>query len=182
MKKIMLFLVATLTLSSVATAQKVDVEGNKKKVAAADADVQNPKKNTKAATWISRGNTYYAAATAPTKDVYRGIDEFQLNIIVGKPAETKAEVVGGYPYTVWVYPHIDLYIPEGDSQVLFWKQKTYIVNDGLDVAFESYTKAAELDPKQTSKIKGMIDKLIATCREDGEVAFIAGEYKNRKHV
>ena len=47
---------ALLVSATVAQAQmKVDEEGIKKKLAKSDADIQNPKKNAKPATWITRG-------------------------------------------------------------------------------------------------------------------------------
>lgn len=178
MRRLSMLFVAVLAVSSFATAQvKFDAEGVKKKMAAADEDIQNPKKNTKAATWINRGNAYYQAEIAPTAGIYKGMTEPDANLLCGKPSETKTATVNGANYTVLVYDNFDLYIPEGQTQVAFWKQKTSAVENGLDVAYDSYMKAAELDPKSAEKVKPLIQKLADTYKQEGDITFSAGEFK-----
>lgn len=183
MKKIMMLLVAALTLTSVASAQtRVDVEGNKKKVAASDADILNDKKNTKPATWITRGNVYYNAVTAPTAALYKGMADAQIKMLVGNPQQTKVEEVAGTAFDVWVYPHFDLYIVQGQNTLYSWVQKTFIVENGLDVAFEAYNKAVELDSKQADKVLGPVNKLIDQYKQEGDVAFSLADYKTAAHA
>ena len=178
MKKLIMLFVAALAVSSVATAQvRVDVAGNTRKVEASDADIQNSKKNTKAATWMNRGNVYYQAAIAPTAGIYKGLGETEANLLIGKPAETKVEEVNGQRYTVWVYDAYDLYLPEGSGQVVFWKQKINIVNNGLETAYEAYKKAAELDSRQVAKVKPLILKVADAYKQEADVTFSAGDYK-----
>ena len=171
----MMLVVAALTLSSAATAQfRLDVAGNQKKMAASDADIQNAKKAAKAATWATRGDVYYNAAIAPVAPLYRGAPALQLNLLVGRPAETKEEEVRGQRYQVWVYPNFDLYML--NDQLIFWNQKTQIVPNGLDVAFEAYSKAAEIDPRQTEKMVAGVKKLIAQYQQNGDNDFSIGNY------
>lgn len=175
MKKLMMLFVAALTLSSVATAQfRLDVEGNKKKIASSDSDIQNSNKAAKANTWVTRGNVYYAADVAPTAPLYRGMNVVNINLLVGRPTETKEEVIDGNPFEVWVYPHFDLYLYNGE--LLFWKQKTFIVQNGLDVAFEAYTKAAELDSRQAAKMKAEVEKLANQYKQYADNFFRGGDY------
>jgi tetratricopeptide (TPR) repeat protein len=176
MKKLTIFLLAALTLSSAATAQafRLDVDGAKKKIAASDADIQNAKKNTKAGTWETRGKVYYDAEIAPIGPLYLGMDPTTATLLVGNPTERRTETTEQGEFTVSVYPHFDLYF--SNNQLMYWKQKTFIVENGLDVAFEAYTKAAELDPKQAPKAKAEILKLVDQYKQKGNNAFGAGDF------
>ncbi len=170
-----MLVVAALALSSVATAQfRLDEAGLKKKIASADADVQDSKKGARAATWITRGNAYYNADVAPTAPLRGGMSATEINLVVGKAAETREETIGPDVYQVWVYPHFDLYL-SGD-QLVFWKQKTVIVSDGLQRAFESYVKAAELDPKQTEKMREEVTRLIDQANQFAYNDFVSRDF------
>ena len=182
MKKLSMLCVALLAVTALSAQIKYDAEGVKKKVEAADAAAQNPKRSTKAATWVNRGDAYYQAAIAPTNGIYNGMTEQDALLLCGKPLEKKTEEVNGANYTVLVYDNYDLYIPEGQTQVTFWKQKTKAVDNGLDVAFDSYVKAAELDPKTAGKVKPSIQKLIDTYKQEGDIAFTGGDYKTAAHA
>ncbi|MCD8187001.1 MAG: hypothetical protein LUD68_11410 [Rikenellaceae bacterium] len=179
MKKIMILLVAAVTLSSAVTAQtaKLDVEGLKKKLASSDADIEHPKKGAKAATWVNRGNIYFQAATAPTANVFKGMGTSDATLILGEPTETRAETVGSRTYDVWVYPHFDLYIAQQEGAVHFWKQKTVIVDNGLETAYQAYLKAIEIDPSQAEKVKPSIEKIMKEGYvQNADLSFSAGNY------
>lgn len=181
MKKIMMLLVAALTLSSAVTAQvvKVDVDGHKKKIAASDADILHPKKSLKATTWMNRGNVYYAAVMAPLT-VFKGTPAAQVNMMMGgDPSEIRRETINGKEFEVRVFPHLDVYISLSDNLVYFWKQKTMIVENGLETAIEAYHKAVEIDPSMAEKVK----PLLAQVREkgylqDADIAFTSNDYKS----
>ena len=179
MKKMMMLLVAALTLSSMAAAQqmKVDVEGLKKKTAASDADIQNDKKNTKAATWMNRGKVYYDADVEPTKGLRKFMSPTELTLLYGAPQSTRNETVNGITYDVQVYPWFDVYRPQGGDQVHFWKQKTFIVQNGLDVAAQAYAKAVELDARQAAKAKDQMKLILDQYRQTGDISFTGGDYK-----
>lgn len=171
-----MLVVAALALSSVATAQfRLDEAGLKKKIASADADAQDAKKGTRAATWVARGNAYYNAAVAPTQSLFKGMGVLEINLLIGQPFEKRTEEVGSASYEVWAYPHFDLYLSDG--VVAFWKQKTEVVPDAMQMAFESYSKAAEIDPKQAAKMKGEVEKLMDMLRQFGDNDFSSGQYE-----
>ncbi|MDR0954522.1 MAG: tetratricopeptide repeat protein [Rikenellaceae bacterium] len=176
MKKLTMFLLAALTLSSAATAQafKLDVDGNKKKIASSDADIQNAKKNAKAGTWETRGKVYYNAEIAPIGPLYLGMDPTTATLLLGNPSERRTETTAQGEFNVSVYPHFDLYF--ANNQLMYWKQKTVIAENGLDVAFEAYTKAAELDPKLAPKVKPEILKLVDQYKQKGNNAYGAGDF------
>lgn len=50
------------------------------KVSKAEAATQDPKKNTKAGTWITLGDANYNAAIAPIASLYRGLSEIDMII------------------------------------------------------------------------------------------------------
>lgn len=178
MKKLILFLMAGMTLLPVAAlAQaRIDIEGSKRKIAASDADIQGNKAS-RAATWMTRGDVYYGAAVAPIGGTYKGMGEQEATLLLGKPTETKTEEVGGETFNVWVYPHFDLYFAPEIAQVIFWKQKTVIVPNALDTAVEAYRKAVELDARQAAKVKQPLMKVADTYEQDGDIAFAMGDYK-----
>ena len=69
MKRFILMAAAAALLAiPAAEAQKVNKEATLSKLEKSDADIANPKKNAKAATWINRGRVYYDAAAEPTAE------------------------------------------------------------------------------------------------------------------
>ena len=70
MKRFILMAAAAALLAiPAAEAQKVNKEATLSKLEKSDADIANPKKNAKAATWINRGRVYYDAAAEPTANL-----------------------------------------------------------------------------------------------------------------
>jgi tetratricopeptide (TPR) repeat protein len=179
MKKLILFLMAGMLLLPVTALSqaRIDIEGSRRKIATSDADIQGSRAS-RAATWISRGDAYYGAAVAPIGGTYKGMGETEANLLLGQPTETKTEEVGNQAYTVWVYPHFDLYFAQEIRQVIFWKQKTVIVPNALDTAVEAYHKAVELDARQANRVKPLLAKVADTYEQDGDIAFSAGDYPN----
>ncbi len=177
MKKLILFLMAgMLMLPVTALSQaRIDIEGSRRKIAASDEDIQGNRAS-RAATWITRGDAYYGAAVAPIGGTYKGMGETEARLLLGEPTETKAEQVGDQAYTVWVYPHFDLYFLPEIGQVIFWKQKTVIVPNALDTAVEAYRKAAELDARQATRVKPLLQKVVETYVQEGDITFAAEDY------
>ncbi len=177
MKKLVLFFLAAMTLSVASAQVKVDIEGLRKKVAAADANVQDAKKAAKAATWIDRGNAYFQAAVGPDASLYKFMDQTNVTLLCGKPKETITKELGGQTYSVQVFDNYDLYFPEGDTKVAFWIVKTQVVPNGLSVAMDSYRKSVEIDPKIVSKVKPLAEKVAETYKQQADIEFSAGQYK-----
>ncbi|MDR2937177.1 MAG: tetratricopeptide repeat protein [Rikenellaceae bacterium] len=182
MKKSVLFFLAAMTLSVASAQVKLDAEGLRKKVAAADANVQDAKKAARAQTWIDRGNAYFQAAVAPDASLYKSMDQANVTLLCGKPGETTTKEIGGQKYSVQVFENYDLYIPEGDTKVAFWIVKTEVVPNGLGVAMDSYHKAVELDPKTASKVKPLAIKVADTYKQEADIEFSASQYKEAAHA
>ena len=81
----MVALVSALTLST-ATAQKINEASFKAKLEKSNADIANPKKATKAATWLNRGKLCADAIMEPTKSIFSGLDANMLAMSLGTPA------------------------------------------------------------------------------------------------
>ena len=75
---------AALLAIPAAEAQKVNKEATLSKLEKSDADIANPKKNAKAATWINRGRVYYDAAAEPTANLFAPMETTLLILSVGE--------------------------------------------------------------------------------------------------
>ena len=175
MKRLIFAVLAIMVMAApMANAQKVNKEAVLAKLEKADADVANPKKGTKAATWMARGKAYYDAAVAPTKDIFNGMELSVAQLAIGKPEATNEGVVlNGQKYTELVYPWMKVYVAGG--KIVTWVV-TQSVKEG-DLAMEalnSYNKAFELDPKQAPKIAEALKFIENYYSQGGNAAMDAG--------
>ncbi len=176
MKKMILVAMAAVLLAVPAVqAQKVNAEGLKAKTEKCDADVANPKKNTKAATWMTRGKAYYDVAVAPTKDIFVDMPVDVLKLSVGAPASQEMATLGGQEYEAWVYPYFTAYVRGG--KVATWVQTREVLEGAVAKAIESYNKAYELDAKQAEKVKAGLDQIVNYCEQLGNTLNQVGQYK-----
>ena len=77
--------IATMGVSGTAFGQSgVNESSLMQKVSKAEAASQDPKKNTKAATWITLGDANYNATTAPVASLFRGMNEIDMIFMMGK--------------------------------------------------------------------------------------------------
>ena len=168
MKKFITLVAAVATLAvSTATAQQINSESFKAKLEKCDADVQNPKKAAKAATWINRGKAYIDAIVAPTKNLFSGLAADMLQMTLGVPAQ---EVKGDVHSFEWVDVHTK------GGKVVAWKVKKQIVDNAFEVAKESLLKAYELDNGQAEKVKSTLNVLVNHYSELGGVSLEITEY------
>ena len=168
MKKFITLVAAVATLAvSTATAQQINSESFKAKLEKCDADVQNPKKAAKAATWINRGKMYIDAIVAPTKNLFAGLAADMLQMTLGVPAQ---EVKGDVHSFEWVDVHTK------GGKVVAWKVKKQIVDNAYEVVKESLLKAYELDNSQAEKIKSTLNVLVNHYSELGGVSLEITEY------
>ena len=167
---------ALVLVAPAAQAQKVNKDAILAKLEKSDADIANPKKNTKAATWLNRGKAYYEAAVAPTKDVFPGMEVVMLEMspAMGKPTAKTTEVVNGQEMEAWVYPYLTLYIAGG--KVATWVQKEVVFADAAKIAAEAYAKAYELDNGQAEKVKVGLQQLSDFHSQVGNVCIDAALY------
>ena len=170
MKKIisMVVVLATLVVPTV-TAQKINDASFKARLEKSDADIANPKKAEKAATWYNRGKICADAIVAPTKNIFSGLDAGMLAMSVGvAPSEVKEGV--------HVFDWIDVHTK--NNKVSAWSIKKEILPNAFELAKEAFLKAYELDNAMASKIKASLDVLVNFYSELGSVSLDITDYKS----
>lgn len=141
------------TMSYTASAQfSVDQAGIEKKLAKADADVQNAKKAEKAATWLSRGDSYYDAVTEPTSGLYVGMAVNATKLVYGTSVVGEIVEFEGAEFEKYSFGYFDAYFSGG--ALVFWESTVAIGGeDAIDTAIESYVTALEKDPRSASRVQ-----------------------------
>jgi tetratricopeptide (TPR) repeat protein len=176
MKKVLFLAVALLTFAATtANAQRVNTAAELKKLEKAEADIANPKKNTKAATWVSYANAYTNAFIVPTKELSRGVPEQVLMMNVGQPLDAFYGEFAGQQAVVVCYEYVDVYIVNGMIQG--WNQKKAVAENLAITAIEAYEKAYAMDPKQESKIAAGAAPLVNSLMEQGDALNNMGKVK-----
>ena len=115
MKKIisMVVVLAALVVPTV-TAQKVNDAAFKAKLEKSNADIANPKKAAKAATWLNRGKICADAIIEPTKSLFSGLEVGMLPMSIGVPATEVKDNIHSFE---WVDVHTK------DGKVVAWGVK-----------------------------------------------------------
>lgn len=161
MKRLIFAVLAVIVMATpVVNAQKVNKQLLLDKIANAEATVKNPKKSSKAASWINLGNAYYDAAITPTKDLFTGVEYPVIEVAMGLPeSKTDGVVLNGVTYTEMTYPWVKIYV--ANNKVITWVQTQQVVEGDLVIkALDAYKKAYEVEPKQASKIETALKRLM----------------------
>ena len=143
---------AVLLLAPAANAQSVNEAAVRAKLEKSNADIANPKKNVKAATWLNRGKVYFESLQAPTKNLFMDLlDQAMLPTNMGgEPKSKTAEY--------WEYPWVKVYF--NGTKVKAWEQTRFIDEKAGDIAIEALEKAYELDAKLAPKVKEQLEEII----------------------
>ncbi|MBQ5609898.1 MAG: tetratricopeptide repeat protein [Rikenellaceae bacterium] len=178
MKRILMMVAAVLLVAApAANAQKVNADALKAKVAKADADAANAKKNVKSATWLTRGQAYLAAVDAPEASLYIGMPVAMLEVSLGK-AISSQEVKKGYgQFIEMAFPYVNVYVDPASGTVASWQVTKPVVENGAAVAVESFKKAKELDAKAVVKANEGLTKLKDHYLQEADNMYKLGEYK-----
>ena len=142
MKRLIFAVLAVIVMATpVVNAQKINKPVLLDKIAKADATVNDAKKGKKAASWISRGDAYFKAATEPTKELFAGVGYSVVEVAWGLPeSKTDGVVINGNTFTEMVYPWAKIYV--ANNQVITWEQTQFVKEGDLVMeAFNSYMKA-----------------------------------------
>ena len=152
MKRILIAL-AVLLAVQVADAQVKSPAVVKKSVEAAEAATQDPKKNIKPATWLKLADTYVSAYSCPAGIGWVGASKQELQMLMAgqQPLSVEQAEVGGAAFVKEVYPTCNYYFNNGGILEII-EVTAPIYEDALENARVAYTKANEVDVKQT-KIK-----------------------------
>ena len=179
MKRILIAL-AVLLAVQVADAQVKSPEAAKKAVLAAEEASQNPKKNTKVATWLKLATSYMDAYDAPVGNVLVNSPRVQLQMMMGneKPTAVEEVVVDGMPFKKEVYSNKNLYF-DGTDVLRIVEVTVPVFEDPLAGALAAYAKAYEVDVKKSKEkdIVAGIQSIQQKYFNDGMNQYSLGDYK-----
>jgi tetratricopeptide (TPR) repeat protein len=168
MKRIITLVAFAALAVSTATAQQVNSAALQAKLIKSDADIANPKKSGKAATWINRGKVCIDAIVAPTKNLFSGLAADMLQMTLG----TAPTAVNG---DVHSFEWVDVHTKGG--KVVAWDLKKQVFDNAFDIAKDALLKAYELDPASAEKIKSTLQVLINHYVELGGVSIEITKYE-----
>ncbi|MFI3277637.1 MAG: tetratricopeptide repeat protein [Rikenellaceae bacterium] len=177
MKKFFLAVVALMIAVSTTQvmAQKVDQESFNKKFKSSDADIANAKKNIKAATWLNRAKLHLDAASAPSGNIFSGMDVATMKLTMGNPKKTTWPTINGQKYQVLEYDYIMIYTV--NNKIVSWKITRQVKPNALFESIKCYNKAAEIDATQAGKAREGLDLIVNLCNERGRIAPLIHNFK-----
>ena len=169
MKKF-LFLVGAMLMFALPSvnAQNVKTSNELAKLNKVDLTLENPKKNTKASTWLAHGKAYTEAYILPTKEIGRGVPVQVLQMNVGEPQNMYEGLFQGAPAIVLDYEYVDIYVNPANYLIEGWNQKKAIKEDLAKTAIASLTKAYEMDPKIECKVSSVALNLANALMQQGD--------------
>ncbi|MFY9116805.1 MAG: tetratricopeptide repeat protein [Bacteroidales bacterium] len=135
-------------------AQPKEVQNLLKNYEKTKQQVENPKRNDKAVTWIRYAQALTKAYAYPTENLWAGLSSLEARVILKdqRALSTEHKSVQGEQYEVVRYADKELYY-NTEGLLTFWVVTKPIIDevDLLDEAFKAYKKATELDTKGSSK-------------------------------
>ncbi|HBI80911.1 MAG TPA: hypothetical protein DDY04_02950 [Bacteroidales bacterium] len=173
-------LISMLLVAGIGTAQtskEINYDQYAKKVEKSDAEIQDPKKNTKDVVWIKRGELFIDLFDAQILRAYIGIDTTTFALVVGKPIQQEKVEVDGVTLDKFVMERVNFYFNNG--QLERWEVTKPVVEKPLDIAYNSFQKAIELDTKSksTKNIQEDLIKLKGLYISEGSNQYTLKDYK-----
>lgn len=173
MKKILLVAAALISVSVYAQ----DPGALKAKLSKSDAATEDPKKNTKAATWVDRATIYYDLATVFTNQLVPGLSEELVVKAIGTPQSAEEAEIQGVTYKKYVYPTLDLYFNK-EGNAAFWFVTAPAEEGALDKSVEALIKAYGFDNRGFSaKGTPLLNKIKDSYNSDGIAYFSTLQYQ-----
>ena len=161
-----------------ANAQVKSITAAQNAVQKAKADVENPKKAEKFATWIKYGQALVDAYDAPAGSGWIGAAKNEVQLVSNneKPLSVEQVSVGGQNWEKEVYPTRNYYYNEAGQLGIIEVTKP-LVDNALELALEAYKKANQLDVKhsKTKDITGAMLSISGKFNEDAYTAYTLGD-------
>ncbi len=155
---------------------QIDREGLLKRIEKSDAEIANPKKAEKAATWLNRGKLFYDAATEVSKNLFDGMDIAMLEAMFGEPSAVEEVDLGGVPMRKMSYPYFTAYV-NADNQLKAWKTAGEIYEGALEKSVEAYQKAYELDKSVADKVRAGTENIFNLLLKEGGSAYVIQDFQ-----
>lgn len=157
MKKIF-FTIALVFSCLVINAQTKAFQDAAKAIEKAKAETENPKKGATPATWIKLAKAYSDAFSLPTKNIWVGATNLEMKVILkSEPIISSEQRVVADEYGASETFNVDIYADKelyyntaGILQVINVTNRPY-PGDLLDMSYDAYMKAFEVDPKGTKR-------------------------------
>lgn len=149
----------------------------KKKVEKSNSDIQDAKKNIKAATWQKRGDLYTDVFNIGLEQTQEGMDSKMLTLFYKEPNSIENETKeDGSAQAIYKYDDMEYVFVNDVLQQ--WTRINPIHEDPLRVAIDSYKKALELDDKGklTTKIKESLIEVKASLKREGVNFYYTEDY------
>lgn len=170
MKKSLLLIASVVCLNLFVAAQTEGLTWPmvKSSVEKSDKNIENPKKNTKSATWVKRFRDYMDLFTYDIQGIQVGMDiKLIPSAKLSSPISQRVE----NGYNVVSYDRIDFLVKDGKLDR--WVRTEEIAKTSLLTAIEAAKKAKELDPatkfdQQKMDIANYYARLVAGFRYDDE--------------
>ena len=142
-------------LSNAQGGVQIDFDQLKKKVEKSNADIENPKKNIKEGTWIDRAELMMEIYDSQILNARSGMTSQEFVILAGQPKNKVQEEVNGALVEKFIFDRTIFYF---NNNVLDrWEVLNPVVDNPLQIAFESLKKAQEIDVKG-KKTKSLIEQ------------------------
>ncbi|MDR2802154.1 MAG: hypothetical protein LBB31_02930, partial [Prevotellaceae bacterium] len=176
MKKILLMLL--VFGATQLTAQNKEKEKLEKKLVKSDEEIADAKKGADSKTWLNRATLFMDIYELPVKNVMIGMPQLQIKTILkDEKSRTDNIELDSTSYEILRYPDKDLYFnPAG--LLAFWQVKDLATDEPLIKAYGAYSKAYDLDAKQSNakKIKEGLETLSLKLSTEASVAYSLEKY------
>lgn len=149
----------------------------KKKVEKSDTEIQDAKKNQKAATWLKRGDLYQDVFNIGLEQTQEGMDPTMLTLFYKQPLSIDKETMeDGSQHETYVYENMKYLFVDGVLQQ--WVRVNPISEDPLRVSIDAYKKAAEMDAdgKLEVKIKEGFISVKALLKRQGVNSYYSDDF------
>ncbi|MDI3527262.1 MAG: hypothetical protein PWR03_1445 [Tenuifilum sp.] len=169
-------LVAAVTVTA-QTSKEINFDQLKAKVEKGKVKTQHPKKGVKPKTWIKLGELYMDVYDAQILRAYVGMDPNTFMLVVGNPLKKEQIEEDGAVIDKYIFDRVTFYFNQGKLER--WEVTKPVVEKPLDLAYESFIKAKELDAKNKSdkKIAEDLTKLKGLYVNEGSNAYTLKKYK-----
>ncbi len=186
MKKIIVAIMALIFIQSLGIAQTetasepvnlfnyTSLEGKLKR---SNSDIQDPKKNIKAKTWINRAALMLDIYNTHIQYLQRGMNPNNIKIFFREPKEVKTYQEQGIPVEEHIYERITLIYRNGVLDN--WVETNKIYEQPIEEAKKSLEEAIKLDveKKETKDIKVQVNKLKLAFETEAVLKYNSKDYQ-----
>lgn len=157
--------------------QALNYAGLEKKLKSSDADIQDPKKNIKVKTWISRADLMINIYNVHNDILRKGMDPVSVKLFFKEPLEIKTAQEGADKIDTYVYDRVDIKFRNG--VVESWTNTKPIHPDPLTEAIKSLDEANKLnsDGKADKDITNSIKNLKAALETEAVIQYDKKNFK-----